>query len=406
MNFFDNLKMALFSIKSNRMRSFLTMLGIIIGISSVITILGVGGGARAYMMGSIEQVGASTVQVTVNDKEATDSDYITFDDIEALRGKVEHLKYISPQIGVWGSTTFKKKTNDAIIYGCSDSFNYFMGTDMVSGRFFTEEDYLAARNVAVIDEIAAMQFFGNTNVSGMTLELEVWGERMKIKIVGVAKSQQGNFYYEGMPFYFYMPITTLFNNTGTDPTLSSIYLMADDPAFATTMGNSARNVLESRHGNRGRDIYRPESLMGEVDQMNSMLDIITTFISAVAAISLLVGGIGVMNIMLVAVTERTREIGIRKSLGAKTKSIMGQFLTESAILSLIGGLIGLVLGILGAMGVSSLVSGMAGGTITPSITINHILLALGFSCSVGIFFGIYPARKAAKLNPIEALRHE
>lgn len=406
MNILDNLKMAIFSIKSNKMRSFLTMLGIIIGISSVIIILGVGGGAKSFMMGSLEQIGSSTVQLNVDDKEATETDYITFDDITAIKTKVEHLKYISPQWGYYGSVSFKTKENDAMVYGCSDSFNYFMGTDMISGRFFSEEDYLSGRNVVVIDEMMATKFFGTTNIAGTSVDVSLGGERVKLKIVGVAKSQSGSFYMEGMPFMMYMPITAMFNTLGVTPTLSSIYMMSDAPEFADSVGNSAKSVLESRHGNRGRDIYRPQSLMGQVDMVDSMLNIITGFISAVAAISLLVGGIGVMNIMLVAVTERTREIGIRKSLGAKTKSIMFQFLTESAILSLIGGAIGLILGILGAIGVSAIVSVLAGSPITPAITMTHIALSLGFSCSVGIFFGIYPAKKAARLNPIDALRHE
>ncbi|WP_312642609.1 ABC transporter permease [Hydrogenoanaerobacterium sp.] len=406
MNIIDNLKMAIFSIRSNKMRSFLTMLGIIIGISSVIMILGVGGGAKAYMMGSMEQLGNSTVTISVNSKNATDSDYLSLDDIEAIKQKVDHVKYISPQWNVFGSVSFKTKENDAMIYGGSNDFIYLAQTDMVSGRFFSEEDYLSARNVVVIDEMAAMKFFGNTNIAGMTIDVNLFGERAKLKIVGVAKSQTGGFYMDGMPFFLYMPVTTMMNIGSMEESLSSVYVMADDPAFTESMGNSARNVLEARHSNRGRDVYQVQSLMGQVDMINNMLNIITGFISAVAAISLLVGGIGVMNIMLVAVTERTREIGIRKSLGAKTGSIMFQFLTESAILSLIGGAIGLILGILGAHGISSIVSGLAGGKIVPAITMGHITLALGFSCSVGLFFGIYPAKKAAKLNPIDALRHE
>jgi len=406
MNIIDNIKMAMFSIRSNKMRSFLTMLGIIIGISSVIIILGVGGGAKAYLMGSMEQLGSSTVTISVQDKNATESDYINFEDIEAIKQKVDHVKYISPDWNTYGSVSFKTKTNDAVIYGGSDDMIYLARTEMISGRFFSEEDYLSARNVVVIDEMAAMKLFGNTNVAGMTLDINIFGERARPKILGVAKSQSGNFYMEGMPYFFYMPITTMMNIGGIDEKLYSMYVMADDPAFAESMGNSVKNVLESRHSNRGRDVYKAESLMGQIDMVNNMLNIITGFIGAVAAISLLVGGIGVMNIMLVAVTERTREIGIRKSLGAKTGSIMFQFLTESAILSLIGGAIGLTLGILGAHGVSSIVSSIAKDTIRPDITMWHVALALGFSCSVGVFFGIYPAKKAAKLNPIEALRHE
>lgn len=406
MNLLDNLKMALFSIRSNKMRSFLTMLGIIIGISSVIMILGVGEGAKQWMIGSVEEIGATTVTLEVDGKNATEDDYMTFDDLEAIKQKVPHIKSMSPQYGYWGSVSYKTKDNDAVVYGCSNSFDQFAQIEMLSGRFFSEKDYLSQRNVVVIDEFTARKFFGNTNVVGMTVDVNLWGERMKLKVVGVSKNPNGSFYMEGQPFYLYMPLTTLFNNTGTDPTLTSVYIMSDGREYTEEMGNAARALLESRHGNRARNVYTVQSLMGQVDQMNSMLSIFTTFIGAVAAISLLVGGIGVMNIMLVAVTERTREIGIRKSLGAKTASIMQQFLTESVILTLIGGIIGLILGAMGADGISSVVSSLAGDTITPVVSFQQVLLALGFSSAVGIFFGIYPARKAARLTPIDALRHE
>ncbi|MEG1953923.1 MAG: ABC transporter permease [Hydrogenoanaerobacterium sp.] len=406
MSFFESIKMAIFSIKSNKMRSFLTMLGIIIGISSVIMILGVGGGAKAYMMGSVEQLGSATQVINVDSKKATETDYMNFSDIEAIKQKVDHIKYISPQWNGWGSVAYKSKSNDAIIMAGTNDFIFLAQTDMLSGRFFSEEDYLSARNVIVIDEIAAKHFFGTVNVSGMMLDVTIGDARSKLKILGVAKSQKGQSFMPGMPFYCYVPITTMLNITGWEASLDSVYIMADDSAFSASMGASAKKVLESRHGNRGRDVYTSESLMGQVDMMNNMLNIITAFITAVAAISLLVGGIGVMNIMLVAVTERTREIGIRKALGAKTGSIMFQFLTESAILSLIGGVVGLAFGVVGANIISKVVSNIAGDTIFPLITTNHVILSLGFSCAVGVFFGVYPARKAAKLSPIDALRHE
>lgn len=176
--------------------------------------------------------------------------------------------------------------------------------------------------------------------------------------------------------------------------------MADTKENIELAGNSAINVLKSRHNNRDREVYTAESLMKQLDQVNEVLGIFTGFISAVAAISLLVGGIGVMNIMLVSVTERTREIGIRKAIGATTNTILLQFLTESVIISLLGGIIGMILGIVAAYGLGS----FAG--ITPVLSITSIIAVIIFSSSVGIFFGIYPARKAAKLDPIEALRYE
>jgi putative ABC transport system permease protein len=176
--------------------------------------------------------------------------------------------------------------------------------------------------------------------------------------------------------------------------------MSDSKDNTESAGNAALNMLINRHGNRDREVYKADNLLKQIDQINRVLGIFTAFIGAVAAISLLVGGIGVMNIMLVSVTERTREIGIRKAIGARTGNILSQFLTESVIISCFGGIIGLLLGVAGAY----LIGSFAG--ITPSVSPGVVILAILFSSAVGIFFGIYPARKAARLDPIEALRYE
>ena len=179
-----------------------------------------------------------------------------------------------------------------------------------------------------------------------------------------------------------------------------VYLTANDDRFLDSAGASAVNVLEARHSNAGREVYRVSNMATYIELINTVINVFTAFIAAVGAISLVVGGIGVMNIMLVSVTERTREIGIRKALGAKTSTIMLQFLTESVILCCIGGLIGLVLGVAGALGVAAYVN------VPIKVEFTTILLAVGFSSAIGIFFGIYPARRAAKMLPIEALRRD
>jgi putative ABC transport system permease protein len=182
--------------------------------------------------------------------------------------------------------------------------------------------------------------------------------------------------------------------------IDKLSLVATSKEAGEAAGNGAKNILESRHNNRGRDKYRVENALKQLEQVNKVLGIFTAFIGAVAAISLLVGGIGVMNIMLVSVTERTREIGIRKAVGATTGAILLQFLTESVIISVIGGIIGMLFGIAGAYAIGSYAN------ITPALSGTAILGAILFSSAVGIFFGIYPARKAAKLDPIDALRYE
>lgn len=397
---FENLKMALESIKSNKMRSFLTMLGIIIGIASVIIIVSVGAGAQNYITSQFESVGSTMVILNVDEKEASESDYFTMEDIHALKDMADYVYTVTPLYQTYGDATFKDQNREVLVAGGFEGVESLDNVELVSGRFYNSDDVLSSRKVAVIDEITARKFFGTTDVVGMDINVTVWEDRMVLKIVGVSKSQMGEFASDLRPGVIYMPISTFIEVTNLDNTFKQVYMQSTDRAYTEIMGNTAVSFMEGRHSNRGRNIYTAQNMLGEMDMITNILGLVQTFITAVAAISLLVGGIGVMNIMLVSVTERTREIGIRKALGAKTNSILFQFLTESAILTFIGGLIGLGIGFLGAVGLSSLAG------ITPVFTMQAILFTLAFSAGVGLFFGIYPAKKAAQLHPIEALRHD
>lgn len=397
--------MALDSIKSNKMRSFLTMLGIIIGISSVIAIVSLGQGGQNTITGEFEKIGAASVTITVRDIEAVDSDYITFEDIAQIKDKIPYVRYASPAISQQGTITTGSKSKRIHAMGGTRDLFFINNTEIIYGRFFTDMEYEEAKAVMVIDAMSARSLFGTEDVVGKTVDVGSRFGKKKMTIIGVSKSEFDMFgefaeEMEQMPVMAYMPatfVTTLFS---LNEVTSQMYLMADSKDNSESAGSLAKSMLENRHGNRSRKIYRAESVMNQLDQINNILGIFTTFIAAVAAISLLVGGVGVMNIMLVSVTERTREIGIRKAIGAKTGNILFQFLTESVIISCIGGIIGLLLGIAGAYGLGSIAD------ITPSISPTIVMTAILFSSAVGIFFGIYPARKAAKLDPIEALRYE
>ena len=261
---------------------------------------------------------------------------------------------------------------------------------------------------------SAKNVFGYEDATNESITVSSSGKSMKIKVCGVANIDAmanslggggniGQMFQSGSDkpvIALFLPCTTLTQITGASSNLSSVFVIAEEGADYDAVGNAAVNYLKAAHGNYSKGMYTAQNMATYIEIVDIIMQVLTAFIACVGAISLLVGGIGVMNIMLVSVTERTREIGIRKSLGAKTRVITMQFLTESIILCLIGGIIGVVLGISGAFAACSVID------IQPKISVWLVLLALLFSSGVGLFFGIYPARKAAQLSPIDALRSE
>ncbi|MFL2105698.1 ABC transporter permease [Desemzia sp. FAM 23991] len=408
MNFSENFKMAIDSVLANKMRSFLTMLGIIIGIAAVIAILGVGNGATEEITGTFNNLGASTISLSTTD-EASETDPITENDILALKEAIPEIERISPDNTAIASMQSDFDSRQSVIsYGTPDLqyTNQVMESTIISGRYFNQNDYADGKNVIVISEdTAAALFNGRTEVLGEQIKLVGdSGNQLDLTVIGIVEGTfqdlQGSFDLSQMPLYASIPLTTMEKLNPTLGGINSLTIQVADKDTIESVSTQIVRILETRHDAVGENWYSATNFLQALDQVDQVLSLFINFIAAVAGIALLVGGIGVMNIMLVSVTERTREIGTRKALGATTRTILVQFLMESVILCLIGGTIGLILGILLATGVSNALN------IVPNITLGSVVLVLLFSSAVGIFFGLYPARKAAKLDPIEALRYE
>ncbi|MFR6064577.1 MAG: ABC transporter permease [Eubacterium sp.] len=415
MNISESLKIAVKCIKANWMRSLLTMLGIIIGISSVIMIVGAGTGARDYIVSLIEDMGSNAVLVSVDATQAQDSDYITLDDVENIKNKVNEVERCSPMMVGFANATIDASAKEAtaMIIGVNSDVQFALTDGTKYGRFFTDEEYNASTPIAVVGTNSAETAFGYEDVTGQYVTVASSGSTMKMKICGVADidslvssmgggSSLSTMFQKGdkLTIALFVPCTTLSQLTGADPTVSSVFVIGEEGSNNEAIGNATVNYLKAAHGNYSSSLYTAEDMATYVELVDIIISVLTAFIACVGAISLIVGGIGVMNIMLVSVTERTREIGIRKSLGAKTKTITLQFLTESIILCLIGGIIGVIIGVAGAYAGCAIIG------IDANVNIGIIAIALLFSCGVGLFFGIYPARKAAKMSPIDALRRE
>ncbi len=407
MNITESFKMAVDSILANKMRSFLTMLGIIIGIAAVIAILAVGNGATSQITGTFNDLGASTISVSTSD-DATDSQKITSQDMTSLKNSSDKIERISPDTMTRGTASAGNNEKTAIMLGGTTDMQYTsqtMDSAVTYGRYFNTTEYSEGSSVAVISADAARSLFnGRENVVGEKVNLKTSNGQVSVKLIGVTKStlekMVGSFNEEETPGYIAMPLTTLETLVPNATKITSLTVQVASKDDIQSVSNQIVNTLATRHDSVGEDVYTATNYLQALDQVDSVLGLFINFIAAVAAIALLVGGIGVMNIMLVSVTERTREIGTRKALGATNSNILFQFLMESVILCLIGGLIGLTLGISLALVVASSLG------IQASFNISSVILVLLFSSIIGIFFGVYPARKAAKLDPIEALRYE
>ncbi len=416
MSIFENIAMALSGLVANKMRSLLTMLGIIIGIGSVIAIVTMGNSVSASVSSSFSNMGMNKLMVYVIQKDLTDdsvsyvrpknSDYITDSMLEqyksAFPDSVKDVA-ITEHIGTGKSANGKKYANINVI-GVNQSYASAENITMLDGRFIIGSDVHRQKNVAVVSDLFVSNMFGGESPIGKDMTATINGEDKSFTIVGVYQyedmMESGLTSKKDITTAFYIPSSSaknISNATNGYLDFSVITAVGTDQAQFTEDTKNFFNRFYTDSENFKVEVYNMKDMLEEA---NSMMDTVTLAISAIAAISLLVGGIGVMNIMLVSITERTKEIGTRKALGAPNSAIRTQFIIESIIICLIGGLIGTIVGIiLGSIGAEAM-----DYPASPSPLV--IILAVGFSMVIGVFFGYYPANKAAKMNPIDALRYE
>ena len=406
--FSEYVKMALYNIRENKGRSFLTMLGIIIGISSVITIVSIGSGLKADVMSSTE---TKSVAVMTDPEKSPNTQLITWEDVQALKTQLgTQVTGVVNTTQVIGTVETRKGSFDAYLILTTPDEEYDpLQYPIIRGAYFTEDDVENGSAACVLDRGSALYLFGTDDIIGMDLDVQIEDSLQTFQVKGVrdqdtevmaANEEAMEMFGMEMPVFLEVPYTVS-ENWGEEPeNFSSLTLYLAEGAEENKVAKEAVQLLDSRHRNEGEELFIKQQPLDMAEAMGSILDGVTAFVAFVAGISLLVGGIGVMNIMLVSVTERTREIGIRKALGARTTSIIVQFLCESAIISGIGGIIGILLG----AGTAGVISALEIGGLSARLSPAAVILTTCFSCGVGIVFGIYPARKAARLSPIEALR--
>jgi macrolide transport system ATP-binding/permease protein len=400
---------------ANKLRSFLTVLGIIIGVGAVIGVMGVGEGAKRNITTQIEKLGSNVISVYYRRPDSKEqalqwrgrSEGLTYDDAITMKKELDFITDVDPEVRSDITTKYKDKDWDTQVIGALPSYQYVNNHQVKDGRFFTEDELRSWSKVCVIGKTVKDELFGNENPIGKEIKIR----NMRFTVIGVM-DEKGSVGWNDFDDRIFIPLFTAQKRiTGEDNIVRSIDAQTTGLLPTDVTEERVRQLLLKRH-NQVEDfrIRNREEFRQTVEQTASTFKIM---LSGIAAISLIVGGIGIMNIMLVSVTERTREIGIRKAIGAKRIDILVQFLIESVIVSLSGGLLGIFFGIIfantvgnmmvgaGTMGPRFLTQG-GGSVVTPS----SILLAFFFAVIVGVFFGMYPANKASKMDPVKALRYE
>jgi len=395
MSILESLELALKNIVSSKTRTLLTMLGIIIGVAAVIVIVGLGNGLEGYVTESFSEMGTNTLTVSVMSRGATRTLEVE-DMYDIVEENSQYLDLCSPTASMMGSVKIGSDTTSTSVTGVSEDYLSIKNYDIAKGRNIQYSDILQRGRICVVGAYVDQAYFGG-NAIGQTLR--VGGT--SLTIVGVMEQQSESLEEGGTDDCLFLPYSTASRLSGR---ISSFVVTVKSEDALDESKTALENALYSFFASD--DFYTVVSMAEMLETMTSMIGILVGVLAGIAAISLVVGGIGIMNIMLVSVTERTREIGIRKSLGAKERYIMQQFVIEAAATSALGGVIGILLGY-GLSSVATIVvTKVMDASLAVAPTLGAVLLAFGISVGIGVLFGYLPAKKAAALNPIDALHYD
>jgi putative ABC transport system permease protein len=404
----ENIKIAFQSLSLNKLRSFLTMLGIIIGVGAVVAIMSVGAGAQQSVMQSIQGIGSNLIIVTPGERSEEEDigavlgtrtrDQLKIGDVKAIEKEASLIDRAAPVVVSSSVISYLDKNTQVSIYASSEAAEEVYNFEIDKGRFYNSSDVANSSNVAVIGQTVVEKLFGKKDPVGKIIKID----GKNFTVIGTNKPMGATQFGADQDNMVSVPITTAQNKLYGLDYINMIMAKSVDEESTDKASEEIEKILRRQHNIKPGDNndFTIQSQTQMLDMVSTITSIFTITISSIAGISLLVGGIGIMNIMLVSVTERTREIGIRKAVGAKNKDILIQFLTESIVLSVTGGIVGVIFAIF----ISIMLDKFT--ILSTSITILPIILAFTFSTMIGLFFGIFPAMRAARLNPIDALRYE
>lgn len=406
MNSKNLLKIAINALMRNKFRSFLTMLGIIIGVGSVIAMLAIGQGSKQSITSQISNMGSNLVHVMPASNRMggvqmgnSNSQSLEVSDVEAIMERCPSISMVSPEVRGSGQVVYGNENWPTSIYGSGVDYLKIKKLDVESGRMFTEKEISGSSKVCLIGKTVQEEVFGiNSDPVGETIRFK----NIPFKVIGVLEEKGNNTFGQDQDDLILAPYTTVQKRILAVTHLQSILCSAISEEASEQAEAEIGEVLRIEHrlSDNEEDDFDVRSQQELVSTISSVSDVLTVLLGAIAGISLLVGGIGIMNIMYVSVTERTREIGLRMSIGGKGRDILMQFLIESVLLSVTGGIVGIVLGML-----SSKIIGMT-MSWPVIVTLNSVILSFAVCTAIGVFFGWYPARKASELDPIDALRYE